>query len=238
MKLEYRISHLAIASLVFGMLFYIPLISGILATIFGIKAYFSIKKSDGNILGKNIAISGIVLGGLQLFIWCLILFSGIFYIVEQNQQAVVTYSGKFIRESYPGFHVKIPFIEKVYFYPAKHNHFTFETEPTKIFIKTKEAVMVSVGVKWAVCDVKTVFNTLNGFSNPSSVQTIISSVLFDNIRLEAFKYDSVSEFRNPSDQYEKLLNESNSVLYKKYGICLIRYDAKSDWLKLSISGDS
>ena len=72
---KHRISGLAIASLVFGLLFFIPLVSGILAMIFGIKAYFATRNSDGYILGKNIALSGIVLGSIQL----LVLISGVLH---------------------------------------------------------------------------------------------------------------------------------------------------------------
>ena len=43
--------------------------------IFGIKAYFATRNSDGYILGKNIALSGIVLGSIQL----LVLISGVLH---------------------------------------------------------------------------------------------------------------------------------------------------------------
>lgn len=234
MTLKYRISGLAIASLVFGMLFFIPLISAVLATVFGIKAYFSIRNSDGYILGKNVAISGIVLGGIQLFVWCMVFFSGLFYIVEQNQQAVVTQSGKVVRESYPGFHTKIPFMEKVYFYP-KDNIFNFNIEPDKFLLRSKTPVLISIGVRWQVCNPVSMYRAFNGTFDQSNIQLIVSQVLRDKFRLEVYKYNNAADLANSddivkelyTDKYKGLFEESSLQLREKFGICLVAFDNES-----------
>jgi hypothetical protein len=227
---KHRISGLAIASLVFGLLFFIPLVSGILATIFGIKAYFTIRNSDGYILGKNIALSGIILGSIQL----LVFLSGVFYIVDQHQQAVVTQSGKIVREAYPGFHAKIPYVEKVYFYPM-YKQFKFETAPTKLLLSTKEVVTASIGVQWKVCDPNAVFNSSRRDFNQSSIELVISEFLIHGLRDEAYKYNNIEQLLKPIDQYKTVFEKATSDLNKKFGVCLIKYD-EQNYLKLSISG--
>jgi len=242
MTQNYRISGLAIASLVFGMLFFIPLIGSVLALVLGIKAYFSIRNSDGYVLGKNIAISGIFLGGIQLFLWCMVLFSGFFYIVEQNEQAVVTYSGKVVREEYPGFHTKIPFMEKVYFYP-KDKMFKLDIEPTQFILNTRQPVMIAIGLRYRVCKPEAVFNAFHGNFDQASIHAVITQIVLDRFRSEVSKYNNVSELYNSVDKYkalytdkhEKIYDESSSYLRDKYGICLVSYDAK-DYFNLSTPG--
>ena len=57
----------AIASLIFGLFFWIPLInfiSGALAIFFGVKSLIKIRKEPGKYDGKRFAITGIILGAL------------------------------------------------------------------------------------------------------------------------------------------------------------------------------
>lgn len=57
----------AIASLVFGICFFIPL-AFLLAIIFGIVGLVKISKSKGALIGQTMAIVGLVLGGLQILL--------------------------------------------------------------------------------------------------------------------------------------------------------------------------
>ncbi len=59
-----KISRLAIASLILGILFFVPF-AFLLAIIFGFVAMIKISKSKGALKGEGLAIAGLVLGGLM-----------------------------------------------------------------------------------------------------------------------------------------------------------------------------
>ena len=62
-----KISRLAIASLILGILFFIPF-APLLAIVFGIIALVKISKSKGELKGQGMAIAGLVLGGLIIIL--------------------------------------------------------------------------------------------------------------------------------------------------------------------------
>lgn len=63
-----RVSGLAVASLVFGILCCIPVV-GLIAVILGAAALITIRKSEGRLGGKTLAIVAIVLGGVGTLAW-------------------------------------------------------------------------------------------------------------------------------------------------------------------------
>lgn len=227
---KHEISGLAVASLVFGLLFFIPFVSGVLALVFGIKSYSRIRQSDGYILGKKIAISGLVLSGIQLLFWGMVFFSGLLYRVDVNEQAVVTHSGAYIKQSYPGFHTKIPFFEKVYYYP-KYKQFEFESDPIKLILKNKEISTVKLTAKWTICDVEKAFNTFHSNFDENNTTSLIISLI--KLPLKVYSHDrTLAELTNPDDNYKKLYEESKFLLNKS-GICLIKYDTEN-YVKLFV----
>lgn len=69
-----KTSGLAIASLVLGILFFVPL-APLVAIVFAIFALITISKSKGELKGEGMAIAGLVLGGLMiLFIMLFMMF--------------------------------------------------------------------------------------------------------------------------------------------------------------------
>jgi hypothetical protein len=61
-----RISKFAITSLVTGMLFFVPLVRRMVALAFGMLALKKITNANGLLLGRAIAIGGLVLGALSI----------------------------------------------------------------------------------------------------------------------------------------------------------------------------
>jgi uncharacterized membrane protein len=63
-----KVAGLAVASLVLGILgfFALPLVAPILALVFGYVALSQIKKANGWLTGRGMAIAGVVLGWLGL----------------------------------------------------------------------------------------------------------------------------------------------------------------------------
>lgn len=69
---HHKTNRLAVASLIMGILFFIPIITQILAIIFGGAALAQIAKKSQE--GKGIAIAGLVLGVLFLLMYGIIIF--------------------------------------------------------------------------------------------------------------------------------------------------------------------
>jgi len=70
-------SGLAVASLVMGVVawFLLPGIGGVLAIVFGVSSLNNIKRSQGYVTGKGMAVSGVILGVLHLVIALVIVFA-------------------------------------------------------------------------------------------------------------------------------------------------------------------
>jgi hypothetical protein len=64
-------SGLAVASLVLGLFFWLCVVPPLLSTVFGAVAIGQINRSRGRLVGKGMAIAGLVLGILGLLLWFL-----------------------------------------------------------------------------------------------------------------------------------------------------------------------
>ena len=102
---QVRISRTAVASLVLGLIFIIPLIPAILAVIFGIVARRQINRSESRYTGKGLATTGIIVGIVQGVLWCFLAFSSSTYLVGQDEVAVITrFGGPIQKTVQPGLH--------------------------------------------------------------------------------------------------------------------------------------
>jgi len=85
---EARISKLAISSLIISLFFFIPIITGLLSLIFGVIALKAIKKSS-NLLGKGLAITGVVFGLINIVVWSTVMFSDVVKVIKPNEKGVL-----------------------------------------------------------------------------------------------------------------------------------------------------
>lgn len=84
MNTKVRISYLALLSLVMGMAFYIPIASGGVAVVAGLYAINRIKRSEGRLLGRGMAVVGALLGLIHAVLWSLHLYAGMGYVVDEG----------------------------------------------------------------------------------------------------------------------------------------------------------
>jgi hypothetical protein len=80
-----RISALAVASLVFGIVCIIPG-SGLLAVLLGVPALFIINASRGRLRGTGLAVTGVVLGLIASAIWVIVLTGAAWFNQQVGQQ--------------------------------------------------------------------------------------------------------------------------------------------------------
>lgn len=73
------------------------------------------------------------------------------FIVQQNEQCVITQFGKLIRiERDPGLNVKMPFIQDAIFYDTRL--LSHDVEPTEIVTKDKRTLVIDNFAKWRITD--------------------------------------------------------------------------------------
>jgi regulator of protease activity HflC (stomatin/prohibitin superfamily) len=111
-------------------------------------------------------------------IFVLIMIGQLFYIVRQQEMAVVEYLGKFSKIAGPGFHLKIPFIERV----VGRVSLRIEQLDTDVDTKTKDNVFtrVRVSVQYFVEPTK-VYDSFYKLENHTRQ---ISSFVFDSVRAQ------------------------------------------------------
>jgi len=212
-----KISYLAVASLVFGMVFYVPLVTGILAIVTGIFAIKAIKKYEGILLGKGMAISGVLLGLTHGVLWGLIMFAGLTYIVDVENTGVVIRDNVLVRTVGPGIHYKIPFYEHVKSYPTGAIH-SLESEPHKVLFKTVKTRTVSSTLLWKICDLELMHNKFGSFDE-SYIKSRLAQMVKDKVRQYAGRSNNFLELRNSSFLIEKDLVQPFSEL----GACITSF---------------
>lgn len=74
-----------------------------------------------------------------------------FFIVKENEQAVITQFGRFVRKiQEPGFHYKTPFVQSVVYYDNRL--LDHDVEPTEVVTKDKRALVIDNFAKWRIID--------------------------------------------------------------------------------------
>lgn len=120
-----------------------------------------------------------LLCSFSIFLFIVFLLLGqLFFIVKQQEVAVVQYLGKFSRTAGPGFHLKLPLIERV----AGKVSLRIEQLDTDVETKTKDNVFtrVRVSVQYFI-NVDQVYDAFYKLENPTRQ---ISSFVFDSVRAQ------------------------------------------------------
>ena len=220
MDTQPRISYLAIASLVLGTAFYVPIMTGVLACLTGILAVRAIKASGQTLLGKGIAVTGSVLGGIHTVFWSLVLFAGLTYTIDYGYSGVVLRDGKPVRVEEAGEHYKIPFFEFVEVFPTAEI-FSYESNTGKIYFASKESADFEYKVLWRVCDPIRTF-THTGVFNKSRIELRLSTLAKDQLRMAAIRKNSLIDLVAKRNGIEKVEKELEAE-FKELGVCLLSF---------------
>jgi len=214
-----RISLLAIFSLVAGMSFFIPIVAGLAAILLGIFAVKSINKSQGVLLGKGVAYTGIGLGTIHGTVWLLVFYAGLTYIVDPDQSGVVIRDGEVQRVVESGLHHKIPFIESVEYYPIE----TFQAleAKTPFLFSSKKRHSLSYTVQWRICDASKAYVEYGPFREYSFEARILNRAKFILREATAYKSDLkalVTDYTTLNNIENDLNDELNSS-----GVCVVMF---------------
>ena len=213
-----RISFLAIASLVTGMLFFIPIVTGIAAILLGAFAVKAINKSKGIILGKGIAYTGIGLGTIHGTFWLLVFYAGLTYLVDVDQSAVVLRGGDAQRVVNSGLHYKIPFIESVEYYPTERIQ-SLDSKTGVLLFSSREAHSLDYRLLWKVCSADKAYIKFGPFRK-SLFEEWISLEVTNALRgVAVYKSNPkelVADYTILKDAENDLNNELNAT-----GVCVV-----------------
>ena len=224
-----KISYLAITSLVLGLLFIVPLATGVLAIASGILAIIYIRKSDSVLLGKGMAISGISLGLIHSILWTLILYTDMTYIVNEGERAVIIRGDKVVRVAEPGINYKIPFLDYVNVFPMG---IIYEStgETGRILFLSKQGAELSYLIIWSVCDPIKAYESYILFDK-SRIEIRLDVRIKAAIRKLAIKYSDINTMLG---DYESRITIESQLQkeFKERGLCLTGFHFKpveADW---------
>ncbi len=219
MSIEAKISRLAIASLILGMLFFVPLITAVMGIGTGLVARRAIRSSQGRLLGKGLATSGLVLSSFQGVIWTLILFAGMVFLVEPVETAVVARDNVPVRTRGPGVSFKFPFSESVVVYPAA-SIFEAQTKPVRTNFQSDESSNVIAKFGWKVCRPLQLYETSpRAFSKSNAAErlTILAERYLGSARHGA---KNRHELVNAGEHPYKMAEAINSGA-ERFGLCVL-----------------
>jgi regulator of protease activity HflC (stomatin/prohibitin superfamily) len=211
-----RISYLAVSSLVTGMLFFVPIISGLVAIFTGVLAIRFISKSEGNLLGKGLAYSGVGLGAVHGCIWMLVAYAGLTYNVDQGKTAIVLRNWEVVRVEEAGFHFKIPFIESIEYFPTEEIH-NLQSNTGPLLFSTKESHPVEYSVLWRVCSPERAYKKFGKYSG-ARIQSYLEMQVVSELRMAAAFKSNLQQLIIDYDGRRKLEEQLNNAMFA-YGIC-------------------
>ena len=216
-----RISKLAVASLVAGMLFFVPIATGLLAVVAGALAINVISKSKGMLLGKGLAYSGLVLGAIHGIFWLLIAYADMSYVVDATESAVVIRNGEVSRVEEAGIHLKIPFLESVEHFPTMSLQ-RLNASAGPFLLRTRESLQIEYSLLWQVCSPIKTFEQIGAF-NVSDIEFYIDYSLGDALRHVTVQKSSLEELTSDYKMEPSIVKTLNEQLESK-GICIRTFD--------------
>ncbi len=136
---------------------------------------------------------GIGLIGIFIAIFAIFLLTNTFFTVNQQTVAVVQRLGKFLRETGPGLHVKIPFVDRV----VERVNLRVQQLDVKIETKTEDNVFVQmvVAVQYFVLPEK----VYDAFYKLDDANRQITSFVFDVVRAQVPKIKLDDVFAKKDD---------------------------------------
>ncbi len=146
----------------------------------------------------------IVIGVIFLFI----LAKETFFIVQENEQVVITQLGKFVRMIQdPGFHYKTPFIQSSVYYDKRL--LGHDVEPTEIVTKDKRTLIIDNFAKWRITNAEQFFTRIKTIN---AAKDRLRDTIYSELRQDFGAHDL---FEIVSTQRAKLMKEVTERANKK-----------------------
>jgi len=129
----------------------------------------------------NFALPVIVVVGLVGFL----LLQETFFIINENEQAVVTQFGRFKRTvKEPGFHYKTPFVEQIIYYDNRL--LDHDVQPTEIVTRDKRTLVIDNFAKWRITDPEQFYKRAK---TEAVARDRLRDIIYSELRLDFGSHD-------------------------------------------------
>lgn len=216
------------------MLFFIPLITGLIAIVFGTIALKAITKNNGILIGKGVALAGIVLGSLSLLVWSFILFGNAVYTIQPNEEAVVFRGNEQSHIVTPGVHFLTPVIERVEIYDLS-KVYSNNTGTQKYFLN-REIIEIDVNFKWRICEPEEHADNFLGLDTKISGEAIGREIKAA-IMIVLYKEKVIDLNELKTEKIYNAISKRVEDRVKTYGICLANAPNSDKALRFAIMVD-
>ncbi len=128
----------------------------------------------------------------------LLVLSGTFYIVTETEQVVITRFGKPIGDpiTEPGLKVKMPFIQKVNYFPKRF--LEWDGDPNQLPTRDKRFIHVDTYARWRITDPLQFFRRLR---DERGAQSRLDDILDGETRNTVAKHDLIEVVRSTDRQF-------------------------------------
>lgn len=140
--------------------------------------------------------------------------SNAFFIVQQNEQCVVTQFGKLVRiELEPGLSVKMPFIQDVIYYDTRL--LGHDVEPTEIVTKDKRTLVIDNFAKWRITD-------SGKFYQRAKIESVamgrLRDIIYSELRVDFGSHDMAEIVSSKRGELMKQVTERSNAKAKELGM--------------------
>ena len=135
-----------------------------------------------------------------------LVFGGVFYIVNESEQVVITQFGKPVGDpvTTPGLKIKKPFLETANYFDKRF--LAWDGEPKQVSTRDKRFININTYARWRISDPLQYAKSL---SDESRAQTRLGSVLEGATQNAIAKHDLIELVRSSNRDYEEKNDKSN-----------------------------
>jgi len=134
-----------------------------------------------------------------------------FFIVNQNEQVVVTQFGRFVRTvKEPGFNYKTPFIQQIVYYDNRL--LDHDVQPTEIVTKDKRTLVIDNFAKWRIVDPEQFYKRAK---TEAVARDRLRDIIYSELRLDFGAHDLFEIVSTGRANLMKQVTERSSAKVKE-----------------------
>jgi len=139
---------------------------------------------------------------------------GVFFIVDETQQAIVTQFGKPVGEpiTTPGLHMKLPFIQNTNFFDKRF--LAWDGDPNQIPTKDKRFIWVDTYARWHITDSLLFFQRLR---DERGAQSRLDDILDGETRNAIAKHVLIELVRSANPEDNETKEDTGSLKHIQFG---------------------
>ena len=147
-----------------------------------------------------------------------LLASGIFYIVDEREKAIVFKFGEIIRaDDAPGLHIKMPIVNNVRYFDARVQ--TMDAAVEQYITNEKKTLVVDSFAKWRIIDPTRYFVTVAG--DTQRARTRLRQLINDGLRTEFGKRSVTEVISGDRDKIMQIVQQRTNEQAGEYGLEVI-----------------